>query len=139
MEGFPIVRAQEVEFRDLDGLGHVNNAVYLSYLESAKVDYFREVVGIDGLEDLGIVGDVKISFRSPAFFGEILQIGTRIARVGTKSMAFEFEVHGPDGRLVAEASSVHVAFDHARQAPMPVPEDWRRKIEAYEARVLAAT
>ena len=137
VEGFRYVRQQEVEFRDLDGLGHVNNAVYLSYLESAKVAYFREVVGVARLEQLGIVGDVRITYRSPAFFGEVLDIGTRVGRVGTKSITFEFEFRGPDGRLVAEAASAHVAFDYDRRASIPVPDEWRARIEAFEARSLA--
>ena len=139
MERFRFVRAQEVEFRDLDGLGHVNNAVYLSYLESAKVAYLREVVGIRDLEQLGIVADVKIAYRSPAFFGDTLAIHTRVGHVGTKSLHFEFEFRGPDGRLVAEASSIHVAFDYGVRRAVDVPEEWRKKIDAYEARALAPT
>jgi acyl-CoA thioester hydrolase len=137
MQRFAFVRSQPVEFRDLDGLGHVNNAVYGSYLESAKVDYFRDVVGVTRLEDLGIVADLKITFRLPAFFGETLAIGTRVSRVGTKSLQFEFEFRGADGRLVAEASSVHVAFDYGRREPTVVPDEWRRRIEAHESRDLA--
>ncbi len=139
MEGFNLVRAQEVEFRDIDGMGHVNNAVYLSYLETAKLDYFQRVLGVSDLAEMGVVGDVRITYRSPAFLGETLAIGARIARLGTKSMEFEFEFRGPDGRLVAEASSVHVAFDYESREPIPVPEEWRRRIDAYEARSLAAT
>jgi acyl-CoA thioester hydrolase len=139
MDAFRFVRLQEVEFRDLDGLGHVNNAVYLSYLESAKVDYFREVVGADRLDELGIVADVRITYRSPLFFGETVAIGVRVARVGTKSVRFEFELRGPDGRLVAEASSVHVAFDYETRTPAPVPEEWRRRIDTYEAQTPVAT
>ncbi len=138
MDGYRLVHEQTVEFRDLDGLGHVNNAVYLNYLENAKILYFREVVGEVGLEGLGIVADVRIAFRSPAFLGETLAIGVRVPRVGTKSMEFEFELRGPDGRLVAAASSVHVAFDYARREAIPVPDDWRRRIEAHEAEALAA-
>ena len=134
-----MVRAQEVEFRDLDGLGHVNNAVYLNYLENAKVDYFREVVGAGSLDTLGIVADVKIAYRSPAFFGETLSVGIRVGDVGTKSLRFEFEVRGPDDRLVAEGSSVHVAFDYETREPVAVPDDWRRSIQAYEAESLART
>jgi len=134
-----LVRAQEVEFRDLDGLGHVNNAVYLNYLENAKVDYFREVVGAGSLDTLGIVADVKIAYRSPAFFGETLSVGIRVGDVGTKSLRFEFEVRGPDDRLVAEGSSVHVAFDYETREPVAVPDDWRRSIQAYEAESLART
>ncbi len=137
MEGFNLVRAQEVEFRDIDGMGHVNNAVYLNYLESAKVDYFRRVLGLSDLEKMGIVGDVRIKFRSPAFLGETLSIGTRVARLGTKSMEFEFELRGPDGRLVAEAASAHVAFDYGPRATIEIPAEWRRKIEEFEAATLA--
>jgi acyl-CoA thioester hydrolase len=137
VDGYGVTRIQEVEFRDLDGLGHVNNAVYLSYLESAKVQYFREVVGAENLAQLGIVADAKIAYRSAAFFGERLEIGVRVPRVGTKSLQFEFEVRGPDGRLVAEASSVHVTFDYDRREPIEVPDDWRERIEAHEAERLA--
>ena len=138
MEGFRFVREQEVEFRELDGLGHVNNAVYLSYFESAKVAYFRDVVGVTEIEELGIVAEAKVAFRSPAFFGETLAVGVRVSRIGTKSLEFEFQVEGPDGRLVAEGSSVHVTFDYARREPIPVPASWREKIETYEARSPAA-
>ena len=139
MDGFRFVRPQEVEFRDLDGLGHVNNAVYLSYVESAKVAYLREVLGATQLEELGIVADAKISFRSPAFFGEVLDVGMRVGRVGTKSLTFEFEFRGPDGRLVAEGSSVHVAFDYSTRTPAEVPREWRERVEAFEAETLAHT
>ena len=139
MTGFRVVRRQEVEFRDFDGLGHVNNAVYLNYLENAKVHYFREVVGVRELDELGIVADVQTAFRSPAFLGETLDVGIRAPSLGAKSIRFEFEVRGPDGRLVAEGSSVHVTFDYAAREPIPVPDEWRRRIEAHEAESLART
>jgi len=139
MDGFRIVHAQPVEFRDLDGLGHVNNAVYLNYLENGKIAYFRDVVGAADLHHLGIVADVKIAYRSPAFLGEELVVGVRVGRLGTKSMEFEFEIRGRDGRLVAEGTSVHVTFDYDRQEPIPVPDEWRRRIESHESESLAAT
>ena len=139
MDGFRIVHGQPVEFRDLDGLGHVNNAVYLNYLENGKIAYFRDVVGAADLQHLGIVADVKIAYRSPAFLGEELSVGVRVGRLGTKSMEFEFEMRGRDGRLVAEGSSVHVTFDYDRREPIPVPDEWRRRIELHEAETLAAT
>jgi acyl-CoA thioester hydrolase len=139
MDGFRIVHAQLVEFRDLDGLGHVNNAVYLAYLENGKLAYFRDVVGAVDLQHLGIVADVKIAYRSPAFLGEELAVGIRVGRLGTKSIEFEFEIRGRDGRLVADGSSVHVTFDYDRREPIPVPDEWRRRIEAHEPELLAAT
>jgi acyl-CoA thioester hydrolase len=137
VDGFAFVYPQVVEFRDLDGLGHVNNAVYLSYVESARLAYMQEVFGPLDLEELGIVAEARIAFRSSAFLGERLSVGTRVAEVGTKSLRFEFEIRGDDGRLVAEGHTVHVAFDYDRRESVPVPDEWRRRIDAYETRSLS--
>jgi acyl-CoA thioester hydrolase len=139
MEGFRFVHSQQVEFRDLDGLGHVNNAVYLSYVESARLAYMQEVFGPLELDQLGIVAEARIAFRSSASLGETLAIGTRVAEMGGKSLRFEFEIHGADGRLVADGSTVHVAFDYGKRKSVAVPEEWRRRIDAHETRSLATT
>jgi acyl-CoA thioester hydrolase len=138
VQGFAHTFSQDVAFRDLDGLAHVNNAVYLSYVESARLAYMQEVLGPLELEELGIVADVKISFRSPASLGETLEVGQRVSRVGETSLVFDFEIRGGDGRLVAEGSTVHVAFDYGMRRPVPVPEEWRSRIESYEARSLVS-
>jgi acyl-CoA thioester hydrolase len=139
MEGFRYVFPQEVAFGDLDAFGHVNNAVYLSYLENARLGYMREVLGVESLEDLlVIVANVNIDFRSRASLGEALEIGARVSRIGTKSFDLEHEIHGPDGRLVAAASTTLVTFDYGGDETIPVPPPWRDWIEAYEAKDFAA-
>jgi acyl-CoA thioester hydrolase len=139
MEGFRFVCPEEVTFRDLDVFGHVNNAVYLTYLENARIGYMRDVLDIESLEDLlVIVANVDIDFRSRASLGETLDVGARVSRIGTKSFDMEHEVRGPDGRLVAAASTTLVTFDYRGNSTMPVPELWRDRIEAYEARDFAA-
>ena len=139
MEGFRLVHAQEVTFRDLDVFGHVNNAVYLTYLENARIGYMREVLAIESLEDLlVIVAKVNIDFRTRASLGEALEIGARVSRIGTKSFDLDHEVRGPDGRLIAAASTTLVTFDYRSDATMPVPDLWRERIEAFEARDFAA-
>jgi acyl-CoA thioester hydrolase len=139
MEGFRFVCPQEVIFRDLDFFGHVNNAVYLTYLENARLGYMRDVLGIETPEDLlVIVAQVDIDFRTRASLGETLEVGARVSRIGTKSFDMEHEVHGPDDRLVATASTTLVTFDYRGDSTMPVPELWRERIEAFEARDFAA-
>jgi acyl-CoA thioester hydrolase len=139
MEGFRFFFRQPVEFRDLDALGHLNNAAYLSYVESARLAYMQEVLGPLELEELGIVAEARIAFRASSFLGETLEIGTRVAGIGGKSIRFEFEIHGEDGRLVADGSTVHVTFDYETRRSIRVPDEWRRKIDAYETRSLATT
>ena len=139
MEGFRFVCPQEVTFRDLDVFGHVNNAVYLTYIENARIGYMRDVLGIESLEDLlVIVANVNIDFRSRASLGETLEVGARVSRIGMKSFDMEHEVRGADGRVVLEARSVLVAYDYGAEAPMPVPDEWRKRIGDLEGSLAAA-
>jgi acyl-CoA thioester hydrolase len=140
MEGYRYVYSQEVAFRDLDAFGHVNNAVYLTYIENARIGYVRDVLGIESLEGLLlIVASVKIDFRSRSNLGETLQIGARTTRVGTKSFDLEHEIRSQDARLVADVQTTLVAFDYESDRTMPIPPEWRARIENYESRSAAAT
>ncbi|HSK17388.1 MAG TPA: thioesterase family protein [Gaiellaceae bacterium] len=133
MEGYRFVGTRAVEFRDIDLAGHVNNAVYLTYLETERIDYLGEVLGTEFLSAISlIVASVRLDFRSPARFRERLELGTRVPRIGTKSFDMEHEIRGDDGRLVLEAASALVAYDYDTEASMPVPEDWRARLDAYE-------
>jgi acyl-CoA thioester hydrolase len=140
MQGYRFVHEQEVVFRDLDAFGHVNNGVYLTYIENARLGYAREVLGIERLDGLlMIVASVKIDFRSRANLGDMLEVGARTTRVGTKSFDLEHEIRARDGRLVAESETTLVAFDYDGDRTMPVPPEWRERIETYESRSAAAT
>ena len=138
MEGFRFVHGQEVTFRDLDVFGHVNNAVYLTYVENARIGYMHDVLGVESPEDLlVIVAKVNIDFRSRASLGEVLEIGARVSRIGTKSFDLDHEVRGPDARLVAVASTTLVTFDYRGDTTMPVPDLWRERIQSFETKEFA--
>jgi acyl-CoA thioester hydrolase len=135
MEGYRFVLPREVEFRDIDAAGHVNNAVYLTYLETVRIKYLIDALGPEFASELAlIVARIEVDFRSPALFPETLEIGSRVTRIGTTSFVMEHEIRGGDGRLVLEASSVLVAYDYEASTPMTVPEDWRARLDAFEER-----
>jgi acyl-CoA thioester hydrolase len=125
MDGFPFVHRETVRFRDLDGMGHVNNAVFLTYLEQARLAWFGPEDGF-ALADV-ILARTEIDFRSPLQVGEEVEIGVRPIRVGSKSFELEYELRA-GGRLVAEAKSVLVGYDYERGASIPVPERWQRRL-----------
>jgi acyl-CoA thioester hydrolase len=127
VEGFQFVHVETVRFSDLDGFGHVNNAVYSTYLEQARLAWFGEEVGEMPLRDV-ILARTEIDFRSPVVWGERVEIGVRPARIGAKSFELEYELRS-GGRLVAEAKSVLVGYDYERGESVPVPERWRRRLE----------
>ena len=135
MEGYRYVYRREVEFRDVDVAGHVNNAVYLTYLENARIGYLREALGDEFLYELSLIlARIEVEFRSPTRLAEELCVGARVPRLGTKSFDMEHEIRAADGRVVAEAASVLVAYDYAAGGSMPIPDAWRKRIENYEAR-----
>ena len=81
----------EVRFRDLDALGHVNNAVYLTYLESARIAYWLHVTGRSGLDALDmILARVEIDYRSPLSYGEAVDVSVRCASMRRSSFVLEF-------------------------------------------------
>jgi acyl-CoA thioester hydrolase len=120
--GFPVVHRERVRFRDYDAMGHVNNAVYSTYLEEARI----EVLG--GLAEF-ILARVEIDFRAELRAGEEVEIGTRCSRIGTKSFELEHQIRA-DGRVVADATSVLVGYDYELGASIPVSTDLRRRLEA---------
>ena len=120
----------EVRFRDLDALGHVNNAVYLTYLESARIAYWLHVTKRSGLDALDmILARVEIDFRAPLRIGDEIEIGVRPAGVGTKSFELEYEVRSADA-VAAEAKTVIVSFDYESGRSLDVPEAWREALAA---------
>ncbi|MEN3342114.1 MAG: acyl-CoA thioester hydrolase [Actinomycetota bacterium] len=125
VEGFPFVHRETVRFRDLDGMGHVNNAVFSTYLEQARLGWFGSDEQMP-LSDV-ILARTEIDFRAPVSLGEVVEIGVRRSRLGTKSFELEYELRAA-GRLVAEARSVLVGYDYGRAASTPVPERWRRRL-----------
>ena len=140
MDGYRFVMQRDVEFRDVDVAEHVNNAVYLTYLETARVRYLIDVLGPDFAYELSLIlAHISVDFRSPARFPEALEIGACVTRVGNKSFDMQHKIRSSDGRLVLEASSVLVAYDYEANAPMAVPEDWRARLDAYEERSSVAT
>ena len=115
----------EIRWRDLDGFGHVNNAVFLTYLEQARLAWFGDS-DVQPLRDV-ILARTEIDFRAPLHMGEVVEIGVRSSRVGTKSFELEYELQA-GGRVVAEAKSVLVGYDYERGASVPVPDRWRKRL-----------
>jgi len=133
VEGYPFVHEETVRFSELDGMGHVNNAVFLTYLEQARLSWFGRFADDEPmpLRDV-ILARTEIDFRSPLVFGETVSIGVRPSRLGTKSFELEYELRVGE-RVVAEAKSVIVGFDYEAGRSTEVPERWRQRLESAAA------
>jgi len=128
MSGGEFLHTEDVRFRDLDPMGHVNNAVFLTYLEQARISFFAELGAVTSLDEMNmILARVEIDFKAPVRLGQEVEISVRAGRFGTKSFDLEYELR-VDGALVAQATSVQVAYDYERGEPVPVPSEWREKL-----------
>jgi acyl-CoA thioester hydrolase len=132
VERFPFTHRETARFRDLDPMGHVNNSVYLTWIETARIEFLRHLGTFDQPDTGGmamILARIELDFRSAVGFGEELEIGVRTARLGTKSFDLEYELRTAD-RVVAEAKTVLVAYDYNRNESKEIPEEWRQRLAA---------
>ncbi|MGC8876663.1 acyl-CoA thioesterase [Thermus sp.] len=133
MEGFPVVVPVQVRFRDLDALGHVNNAVYLTYFEVARVAYFRRLKE-DWLErGHFILARAEVDFLRPIHLEDPVAVGVRVVRLGRSSFEMEYRVEAR-GEEAARGRTVQVWLEGGR--PAPLPEAIRERIRALEGRPL---
>jgi acyl-CoA thioester hydrolase len=120
------VHRETVRFRDLDSLAHMNNAVYATFLEQARIA-FLSPQGADA-ENM-ILARLEIDFRSPVELGETVEIDVKPTRVGRKSFDLEYVMRAGD-RVVAEAKTVLVAYDYAQARSVELPDAWRERLAA---------
>jgi acyl-CoA thioester hydrolase len=126
VQGFDFMHRETVRFRDVDALGHVNNAVFLTYLEEARIAF---LVPLGAEVSNMILARVEIDFRAPLRMGDEIEIGVRPANVGTKSFELEYEVRSGDA-VAAEAKTVLVSFDYESGRSIELPESWREALAA---------
>jgi acyl-CoA thioester hydrolase len=123
----------EVRFRDCDPMGHVNNAVYLTYLEQARFAHWRALWGFT-LEALPegapgvILARAEVDYRAQAHYGDTLEVRIGLVAIGRTSFTYEYEVVDAAGGLVAAARTVQVMYDYRTARPVPVPVEIRARL-----------
>jgi len=140
-------REIEVRFADTDAMGHVNNANYMTYIEAARLGYFETVMGrplpltTHGASESMILAEARLTYRSPALYGETLTVEARVSRIGRSSFTQEYRITAPASRygrnrLVAIAEAIQVMYDYATERPTPLADELVAAYERYEGREL---
>lgn len=127
----------EVRFRDLDGLNHVNNVVYLSYVEQARIKYFDHVMGtrFDWNRWGVLLARTEINYIKPLHLKDECKVGIECVSIGRKSLEFQFKIFrslNDQDEEVASGLNVLVCFDHQENKSIEVPQEWKDAIEKYE-------
>jgi acyl-CoA thioester hydrolase len=128
----------EVRFADVDMFQHTNNAKYLTYVESARVEFYTAVTGLTDPRTFDMtVARAEIDFLQATFYGDVLRVYSRIGRVGNKSWTLLHEIRDAEsGEIVARASTVNVHFDHETGKSNPLPAEIVEAMERFEGRRL---
>jgi acyl-CoA thioester hydrolase len=121
-----------VRFQDLDIAGHVNNAVYVTYLEEARAGYLNEVLGVEEPGDINaVIAHLEVDYRRPVRDDSHVTVALRTLEPGTSSVPMEYEIRFED-EVVATAETVMVTVDFETGETQPMPESWRKRIAEYE-------
>ncbi|HJU84295.1 MAG TPA: thioesterase family protein [Holophagaceae bacterium] len=127
----PFTHDLEVRFRDLDALGHVNNAVLLSYLEVARFHWWKQhLAGRPFQEEGFLLARIEVDYRRPILMEDRVRVELRCARVGASSFDLAYRIlRAQDGGLLAEARSVQVMVDFATERSTPLKDATRAWLE----------
>ena len=120
-----------VQYRDLDPMGHVNNAVYVSYLETARVDYLEAMTDLAADEITFVVATLEIDYERPITKEDDLTVALWISHVGESSCTMDYEIR-VDGTVAATAKTTMVHVDPETGRAMPLPDELRARMNASE-------
>jgi|JI9StandDraft_2_1071091.scaffolds.fasta_scaffold266706_2 acyl-CoA thioester hydrolase len=116
-----------IRWSDLDALGHVNNAIFLTYFEESRLQYFTKM-GWDWQHDGLIVARNEINYRRPLLGDDAPIMSLACTRLGTSSFDIAYKLHTKDGNLVADGLTTLVCYDYATKTPKAIGEPARTKL-----------
>ncbi|MFM7645034.1 MAG: acyl-CoA thioesterase [Sphingomonadales bacterium] len=116
----------QVRLTDIDILGHVNNAIYLSYFEMTRIHYFNQLVGPDWdwMENGVVLVQNEVNYLLPIFLYDAPQIHMHCIHIGNKSFTLGYEVF-VNGQLKTTGKSILVGFNSKKHQSIEIPEDMR--------------
>jgi acyl-CoA thioester hydrolase len=134
LEGFPLVSRFTIQFSDVDMLKHVNNVAYIRWCEMIRTEYFAQVMHGQIDSERGMIqANINFNYERQLQYREAVAIGVRVSRMGTKSFDFSYEVWSTThGHRAAHGLTTVVAYDFISNATIPIPQEWREAIDAYE-------
>jgi acyl-CoA thioester hydrolase len=121
--------AIQVRLTDIDILGHVNNAIYLTYFEMTRIHYFNQLVGPDWdwMENGVVLVQNEVNYHLPVFLYDQPKIHMYCNKIGHKSFTLSYELYVKD-ELRTSASSTLVGFNSNQKISIEIPEKMREAL-----------
>ena len=132
---YPGIYEQKVAWGDMDAFGHVNNAVYYRYIESARICYFEEL-NIFQQDIYTVVASSQCQYLRPLFYPDQLKIGARVEEMRSSAIRMSYILwSGQQQNIAARGEAVIVCVDKLNLQKIPMPENIRQNIKEIEWRV----
>ena len=129
----------QIRFKDIDHMGHVNNANHITYFELARIHYFRDVIKETiNWNELGVIlAKTEINYHRPILLSDTVFVYSRVSKMGHKSYEVEYAItveNDNDREVVVCASglSVQVCYNYLQKTTVAIPESWRLKVQEFE-------
>ena len=120
LDDFPFHHTIKTRWRDLDAFRHVNNATFLSYIEDARILFFKRWE-INLKEKSLIVASVKIDYINQLKHPSNIIIGQKVSRLGTKSYDIQSAVFEKESKLLICCSTItSVCYDFINKKTVPI-------------------
>ncbi len=133
---FPVTVRLPVQWGDMDAFQHVNNTVYFTWFESARIAYLFEMADepLSGQAKEGpILATTRCDFKAPLSFPDDVTVSVGVSRVGGKSFTMQLRVVSERSGLAAEGEAVMVWYDYASATPIALPQQVRDAIARIES------
>jgi len=131
MDEFSYTTDLTVRVRDIDFMGHVNNAVYATYLEEARTSYFEDVLDVPLTDIDSVLAHLEIEYRQPIAIEDDVSVALRVPRIGESSLPMEYEIRA-GGDVAATGETVQVTVDRRSGETRPISDRVRASIAAFE-------
>ncbi|MHA4896039.1 acyl-CoA thioesterase [Pedobacter sp. PWIIR3] len=134
-DSFQFKTTIETRFADFDMMGHVNNAVYFTYMEIARTKYWTSAIKWDWKRTGVIIAKASLDYIQPVLLEDKIHMYVRTSRIGTSSFDLEYLlVKMKDGKEVicSKGKTVCVAFDYQTKSSTPIPDSEKNKMLVFE-------
>ena len=124
----------EVRFRDLDAIGHVNNAVFFTYFEEGRKHFSKKVFKVSDVSDFKfIMAHIQCDFIKPIQFNDHVILQMWVKNIGTKSFSFEYRLVdlSDESMVYATGKSIQVCYDYPKNRSIEVPAKMKERLTQY--------
>ena len=125
----------DIRWSDMDEMRHVNNAVYLTYFEQARVYYFHEACQWNWKEIGAILANAHVDYLRPVVFPSDTYVYVRTSKLGNKSFEVSYIITSivkGEEQLTTTGSTTMVLFDYQTNKSVPMPDYLRERLSNYE-------